>query len=213
VPEALWSAEACCRFGAGKQLAAGVGEGWLFLPCSIGDNQAFIFLNTGVAEVIHLAPASLAKVVLTYKSPRENGLPTHEESEPIRVIEDRGEAFLKNGNDWYVGMQMKKRILFLCSQNKLRSPTAEAIFVGHPGIEVDSAGLNNDAEVPLSEEQVRWADLIVVMEKVHRARLNRKFKSVLAGKRIAVLNIPDEYDYMDPALIELLRARCSAYLP
>jgi len=45
-----------------------------------------------------------------------------------------------------------KRILFLCSQNKLRSPTAECIFTDYPGIEVDSAGLNNNAIVPLSDE-------------------------------------------------------------
>ena len=108
---------------------------------------------------------------------------------------------------------MKKRILFLCSQNKLRSPTAEAIFAEHPTIEVVSAGLNNDAEVPLSEEHVRWADLILVMEKAHRNRLNHKFKKCLAGKRVAVLDIPDEYDYMDPSLITLLKARCSAYIP
>ena len=108
---------------------------------------------------------------------------------------------------------MKKRILFLCSQNKLRSPTAEAIFADHPEIDVDSAGLNNDAEVPLSEEQVRWADLIIVMEKAHRNRLNRKFKNALAGKRVAVLNIPDEYDYMDPSLVALLKKRCASYIP
>ena len=106
-----------------------------------------------------------------------------------------------------------KRILFLCSRNKLRSPTAEAIFADNQAIEVDSAGLNNDAEVPLSEEQVLWADLIIVMEKVHRKRLNLKFKSSLAGKRIAVLNIRDEYDYMDPALVDLLKVRCAPYLP
>ena len=108
---------------------------------------------------------------------------------------------------------MKKRILFLCSQNKLRSPTAEAVFSNHPAIEVDSAGLNNDAVVPLSEEQVRWADLIIVMEKSHRNRLNRKFKGALAGKRVAVLDIPDEYDYMDPSLIALLKIRCASYIP
>ncbi len=108
---------------------------------------------------------------------------------------------------------MKKNILFLCSQNKLRSPTAEAIFADHPAIDVDSAGLNNDAEVPLTEEQIRWADLIIVMEKTHRNRLNRKFKNVLAGKRIAVLDIPDEYDYMDPSLIALLKTRCASYIP
>jgi predicted protein tyrosine phosphatase len=107
---------------------------------------------------------------------------------------------------------MKKHILFLCSQNKLRSPTAEAIFADHPAIEVDSAGLNNDADIPLSEEQIKWADLIIVMEKAHRIRLNRKFKRALAGKRIAVLDIPDEYEYMEPSLVALLKSRCASYI-
>ncbi len=106
-----------------------------------------------------------------------------------------------------------KRLLFVCSQNKLRSPTAEAIFADHPGIEVDSAGLNNDAEVPLSEDQLQWADVILVMENAHRSRLNKKFKHALAGKRVAVLNIPDEYDYMDDELVRILRQRCQSYLP
>ena len=108
---------------------------------------------------------------------------------------------------------MNRRILFLCSRNKLRSPTAEAVFAAHPGIEVDSAGLSDDAEVPLSGEQVEWAELILVMEKVHRTRLNRKFSRQLAGKKIAVLGIPDNYDYMDPALVSLLQARCAPYFP
>lgn len=106
-----------------------------------------------------------------------------------------------------------KRLLFLCSQNKLRSPTAETVFDGYPGVEVDSAGLNNDAEVPLSDEQIEWAEVIIVMEKVHRTRLNRKFGHALGGKRIAVLNIPDDYEYMDEELIELLKVRCQPYLP
>lgn len=108
---------------------------------------------------------------------------------------------------------MEKRLLFLCSRNRLRSPTAEAIFSDHPGVEVDSAGLNPDADVLLSEEQIEWADLILVMEPVHRDRLNRNFGRALAGKRIVVLNIRDDYDYMDPALISLLESRCSQYLP
>ena len=108
---------------------------------------------------------------------------------------------------------MKKRILFLCSQNTLRSPTAEAVFAGHPTVDVDSTGLNNDAEVPLSEEQVEWAELILVMESTHRNRLNRKFGKSLAGKRVVVLNIPDDYDYMDPVLVDLLKKRCAPYIP
>ena len=106
-----------------------------------------------------------------------------------------------------------KRLLFICSQNKLRSPTPAAIFANYEGIEVDSAGLNNDAEVPLTEEQVEWADIIIVMEKTNRNRLNKKFKHVLAGKRIAVLGIPDDYDFMDEELIRILKLRCRPYLP
>ena len=105
-----------------------------------------------------------------------------------------------------------KRILFLCSRNKLRSPTAEAIFSDRNDIEVDSAGLNSDAVVLLSADQVEWADLIVVMESRHREKLNRNYRSALAGKRIVVLNIPDDYDYMDPELIELLKRRCSSFI-
>ena len=106
-----------------------------------------------------------------------------------------------------------KRLLFLCSQNKLRSPTAAATFQNVAGVETDSAGSNNDAEVTLSVEQIEWADLILVMESAHRTRLNRKFKAHLAGKRIAVLDIPDDYDYMDEDLVELLKARCAPCLP
>jgi len=106
-----------------------------------------------------------------------------------------------------------KRLLFICSQNKLRSPTAETLFAGHPGVEVDSAGLNNDAEIPLCEEQLEWADVILVMEKAHRNRLNRKFSRALAGKRISVLNIPDDYEYMQAELVELLKRKCAQYLP
>ena len=106
-----------------------------------------------------------------------------------------------------------KNILFLCSKNKLRSPTAETIFADYPGIDVDSAGLSNGADVMLSEEQVEWADLILVMEKIHRTRLNQKFGHCLAGKQIGVLNIPDDYPYMDEDLIALLQNRCRHYLP
>jgi predicted protein tyrosine phosphatase len=105
-----------------------------------------------------------------------------------------------------------KRVLFLCSRNRLRSPTAEAVFADYPGIEVDSAGLSPDADVRLSGEQVEWADLIVVMETIHRQRLNKAFGSALKGKQVVVLGIPDDYDYMDPALVELLKARCEPHL-
>ena len=106
-----------------------------------------------------------------------------------------------------------KHLLFLCSKNKLRSPTAESVFADHPGIEVDSAGISNDAEIIVSEEQLEWADVILVMEKSHRSKLNQKFSRPLAGKRIAVLNIPDNYDFMDGELIRILKSKCAPYLP
>lgn len=60
------------------------------------------------------------------------------------------------------------KLLFVCSQNRLRSPTAEQVFASFDGIETESAGLNNEAEVPVSPELLHWADIIFVMEKAHR---------------------------------------------
>lgn len=108
---------------------------------------------------------------------------------------------------------MRKHLLFLCSRNKLRSPTAEAIFADHPAVEVDSAELSSDAEVPVSLEQIEWADLILVMEPVHRRRLNQKFGRALAGKQVVVLDIPDRFEFTEPALVELLKQRCGRYFP
>ncbi|URW75952.1 low molecular weight protein tyrosine phosphatase family protein [Sphingomonas donggukensis] len=106
-----------------------------------------------------------------------------------------------------------RTILFVCSQNRLRSPTAEQVFADFPGIEVSSAGTNNDAENPLTHELVAWADLIVVMERTHRAKVRTRFRSALHGKRIVCLDIPDDYRFMDPDLIGLLRARMARHLP
>jgi predicted protein tyrosine phosphatase len=45
------------------------------------------------------------------------------------------------------------------------------------------------------------------MEKSHVSRLRRKFPEVLQGKRIVCLHIPDEYEFMDPSLLDELRAK------
>lgn len=105
-----------------------------------------------------------------------------------------------------------KNILFICSQNRLRSPTAEQVFADHPEINVTSAGTNNDALNPLTSELIGWADLIFVMERTHRNKMQKRFRSALNGKRIVVLDIPDEYEFMDPGLVRLLKARLSRYL-
>ena len=104
-----------------------------------------------------------------------------------------------------------KHVLFLCSQNKLRSPTAEAIFSNIEGFKVRSAGLNNDAVVPISPELVEWADYIFVMEKSHRNKLKKKYRKYINKQRIICLDIPDEYEFMDEELIRLLKQRIGSF--
>ncbi|MBX3168451.1 MAG: phosphotyrosine protein phosphatase [Candidatus Eremiobacteraeota bacterium] len=105
------------------------------------------------------------------------------------------------------------KVLFVCSRNRLRSPTAQQIFAGVQGWEVDSAGLSPDAEHLVSAEQIEWTDLILVMEPVHRRRLVQRYGPLTKGKRVAVLSIRDEYKFMQPELIELLHSRVKRYLP
>ena len=105
-----------------------------------------------------------------------------------------------------------QRVLFICSQNRLRSPTAEQVFAAYPGIETASAGLNNDAESPLTPELVEWADIIFVMERAHRTKLSRQFAPYLSKARVVYLNIPDRYRFMDPALVRLLQAKVTRHL-
>jgi predicted protein tyrosine phosphatase len=104
------------------------------------------------------------------------------------------------------------RVLFICSRNRLRSPTAEQIFSARANIECDSAGLAPDADVLLSTEQVEWAQMIFVMERTHSTKLRRKFKPYLAGKKLVALGIPDDYGFMEPALIKLLEQKVLPFL-
>jgi predicted protein tyrosine phosphatase len=105
-----------------------------------------------------------------------------------------------------------RRVLFLCSRNRLRSPTAEQVFGAWPNLEVDSAGLADDAEVVLSTDQLDWAELIVVMESSHRRRLQVRHRARLKGKKIICLDIPDRYAFMQPALVELLLKKAGPLL-
>ncbi len=106
-----------------------------------------------------------------------------------------------------------KNVLFVCSQNRLRSPTAEHVFADYPGIEVSSAGTNSDAENPLSHELVAWADIIFVMERAHRNKLQKKYRAALKSARLICLDIPDDYEFMDEGLVRLLQAKVTRHLP
>jgi predicted protein tyrosine phosphatase len=103
-----------------------------------------------------------------------------------------------------------KRLLFICSQNRLRSPTAEQVLADWPDVQAMSAGLNNDAENPVTPDLLAWADVILVMENAHRNRLSRKFRQHVSGKRVIVLGISDDYDYMQPELVAILKRKVPA---
>jgi predicted protein tyrosine phosphatase len=107
---------------------------------------------------------------------------------------------------------LKTKLLFLCSRNQWRSPTAEALFKDHPRYEARSAGTEANARIKLTGGHVGWADVIFCMEKKHAARVREKFAEELADKPLVILRISDDYGFMDPALIELLRGELSAHL-
>jgi predicted protein tyrosine phosphatase len=95
----------------------------------------------------------------------------------------------------------------------MRSPTAEAVFANRPAVEVLSAGTAPDAETAVSVELIDWADIIFAMEAVHRQRLQKQFGKLLENKKLIVLGIPDEYQYMDPELVRLLLNKVTPFLP
>jgi len=86
------------------------------------------------------------------------------------------------------------------------------VYSDHPGVNAIGAGTNSDAETPVSGDLIEWADVILVMEKGHRDKVSRKYKDLLKGKMLAVLAIPDNYGYMDPDLVELIKVRVPRYV-
>jgi predicted protein tyrosine phosphatase len=103
-------------------------------------------------------------------------------------------------------------LLFICSRNKWRSRTAEDLFKRLNGYEVLSAGTAESARVRVNEKLLVWADIIFVMERDHKKRLQQKFSSDVLNKEMIVLDIPDEYQYMDEALVEILNETILPYL-
>lgn len=102
------------------------------------------------------------------------------------------------------------KILFICSQNKWRSLTAEKLYAGFSGYAVKSAGTEAGARVRVTAGLLGWADLIFVMETKHRDRLRQKF--AIPSKSVICFHIDDDYEYMHPELIELLLVKLSAYI-
>lgn len=107
---------------------------------------------------------------------------------------------------------MKTKLLFVCSRNQWRSPTAEALFKNHPRYEARSAGTENGARIKVTACHLGWAEVIFCMERKHADRLAGKFPKELAGRKPVVLRIPDDFPFMDPELVARLRTELAAHL-
>jgi predicted protein tyrosine phosphatase len=104
-------------------------------------------------------------------------------------------------------LRTSTRTLFLCSRNHWRSPTAEAVYQNDPRVEVRSAGVSASARRRVTEKLLLWADLVLVMEQWQKKRLREDFAEIFPDLCIEVLDIPDDDEFMDPCLIEMIRLR------
>ena len=104
------------------------------------------------------------------------------------------------------------KLLFLCSQNKRRSLTAEKIFDKVNGDEARSAGTETNSRIKVNAGMLGWADVIFCMEKKHVRRIKEKYNDIIMNKRVICLNIPDDYLYMDETLIDILTREVKEYL-
>lgn len=109
-------------------------------------------------------------------------------------------------------MPSPRKLLFICSRNRWRSPTAEKVFDGVDHCSARSAGTEPGARVRITGGHIGWADLIFVMEKKHQRRLREKFPEALGNKPVICLHIPDDYEFMQPELIDLLQASVTPHL-
>ena len=106
----------------------------------------------------------------------------------------------------------KTKILFVCNENRLRSPTAAAVFSQYEGVEAIAAGTNPDAETPVTAALIEWADVILVMEERHKKHVEERFPLELGNTKVGVLGLPDIYDYMEPVLVQLLKEKVPSYV-
>jgi predicted protein tyrosine phosphatase len=103
-------------------------------------------------------------------------------------------------------------LLFICSKNQWRSPTAEFLFKNHTVHSARSAGTSDRARIKVNQKLIDWADVIFVMEAKHKKILNQRFQLSLAEKPVIVLDIEDDYQFGDAELVEILKIALSEYL-
>ena len=107
---------------------------------------------------------------------------------------------------------MRRRVLFICEGNIHRSVTAQRLYATTPGIETRSAGLSPFARVQVTEELLIWAEDIFVMERRLAKMLRRRFKEEMTDRKPITLDIPDDYQCMQPELLAILTEKLVPYL-
>ena len=101
-----------------------------------------------------------------------------------------------------------KRVLTVCSANMLRSPTIAHILSADPyNFNTRSAGTEPYALIPVTEDLLMWADEVVCADTEHALWVRGKMMEWMLDKPIIDLNIPDNYEYRNPELIELIKER------
>ncbi len=108
------------------------------------------------------------------------------------------------------GDARRQNVLFVCSRNQWRSPTAERVWRRHPLLSVRSAGTSASARRVLTATDLAWADTVFAMEERHLRRIMEAFPDTSAP--IVVLDIPDRYTFMDPELVAELAESVGAAL-
>jgi predicted protein tyrosine phosphatase len=103
-------------------------------------------------------------------------------------------------------------LLFVCSKNQWRSPTAELLFKKHHIHKARSAGTRDKARITINPKLIAWAGVIFVMEHKHQQILKQLFAEGIGSKPLIVLDIEDNYRFADPELIEILKTALSDFL-
>ena len=105
-----------------------------------------------------------------------------------------------------------QKLLFVCSRNKIRSLTAEKMFEDSPLYQARSVGTQPGARIVVTTGHLGWADTIFCMEKSHLSQLRRRFPDAMQGKTAACLHIPDDYEFMQPELVDAISAGLAGYV-
>jgi predicted protein tyrosine phosphatase len=100
-------------------------------------------------------------------------------------------------------------LLFICSKNQWRSPTAELLFKNHPAHKARSAGTSDKARIKINQKMIGWADVIFLMEQKHLDILRQRFD--LSGQKLIVLDVADEYQFGDAELMSILKTNLAEY--